>query len=94
MTLWPSDEVGDTQSSKKHLMEIFQEYDESDLRIHAPKPVDLVRRIVEIATKSHGLVLDSFAGTGPPLTRFSKPIGVTAAAVDSFSPKWRSTPTA
>jgi len=64
MTLWPSDEVGDTQSSKKHLMEIFAEYDESDLRMHAPKPVELVRRIVEIATKNHGLILDSFAGTG------------------------------
>ena len=64
MTLWPSDEVGDTQSSKKHLMDVFEEYDESELRIHAPKPVELVRRIVEIATKKHGMVLDSFAGTG------------------------------
>ena len=64
MTLWPSVEVGTTQSSKKHLMEIFEDYDESDLRIHAPKPVDLVRRIVEIATKDRSLVLDSFAGTG------------------------------
>ena len=64
MTLWPADEVGDTQSSKKHLLQIFEEYDESDLRIHAPKPVDLVRRIIEVATKNCGLVLDSFAGTG------------------------------
>ena len=45
-------------------MEIFEDYDESDLRIHAPKPVELVRRIVEIASKDHGLILDSFAGTG------------------------------
>ena len=64
MTLWPADEVGDTQSSKKHLLEIFEEYDESDLRIHAPKPVDLIRRIIEVATNDCGLILDSFAGTG------------------------------
>ena len=64
MTLWPSAEVGTTQSSKKRLMEIFEDYDESDLRIHAPKPVDLISRIVEIATKDRSLVLDSFAGTG------------------------------
>ena len=48
MTLLPSDEVGDTESSKKQLFEIFREYGESDLRIHAPKPVDLIRRFIEI----------------------------------------------
>lgn len=64
MTFWSSGEVGDTQSSKKHLLDVFDEYSESDLRIHAPKPVDLVRRIIEISTKKSGLILDSFAGTG------------------------------
>ena len=64
MTLWPSEEVGDTELSKKHLFEIFQEYGESDLRIHAPKPVDLIRRCIEIATKNSSVILDSFSGTG------------------------------
>ena len=64
MTLWPSDEVGDTESSKKHLLEVFQEYDESDLRIHAPKPVSLISRIIEISTNKRSTILDSFSGTG------------------------------
>ena len=64
MTFWPADEVGDTQLSKKQLLEIFSDYDESELRIHAPKPVDLVKRIVEISTDKSGVILDSFSGTG------------------------------
>ena len=64
MTLWHAVEVGDTESSKKHLLDVFTDYDESDLRIHAPKPVDLVKRVIDISTHSDSLVLDSFAGTG------------------------------
>lgn len=64
MTLWPASEVGTTEESKKLLLDIFAEYDEDDLRFHAPKPVDLVRRVIEIATRKDSIVLDSFAGTG------------------------------
>ena len=64
MTLWFSEEVGNTESSKKHLLEIFSEYDDEDMRIHAPKPVNLIRKIIEISTKHDSWVLDSFAGTG------------------------------
>ena len=64
MTLWPSNEVGDTESSKKHLLEIFSEYGESELRIHAPKPVNLIRRIIEVSTTKRSVILDSFSGTG------------------------------
>lgn len=64
MTLWLAEEVGDTESSKKHLLEIFSEYDDKDMRIHAPKPVDLIRKIIEISTKHDSCILDSFAGTG------------------------------
>ena len=64
MTLWHAAEVGDTESSKKLLLDLFAEYDESDLRIHAPKPVDLVKRVIDISTHPESLVLDSFAGTG------------------------------
>ena len=64
MTLWFADEVGDTESSKKQLLELFSDYTESALQIHAPKPVDLVRRVIEIASKPDSVILDSFAGTG------------------------------
>lgn len=64
MTLWFAEEVGNTESSKKHLLEIFSEYDDEDMRIHAPKPVNLIRKIIEISTKHDSWVLDSFAGTG------------------------------
>jgi adenine-specific DNA-methyltransferase len=64
MTFWPADEVGDTESSKKTLLDIFSEYDESALQIHAPKPVDLVKRIIEIASDKNSIIMDSFAGTG------------------------------
>lgn len=64
MTLWPASEVGTTEDSKKHLLEIFSEYDETDLGIHAPKTVELVQRVIEIATQKDSIVLDSFAGSG------------------------------
>ena len=64
MTLWPSSEVGDTESSKENLLEIFSEYDEDDLQIHAPKPVELVQRVIKFSSRKDGLILDSFAGTG------------------------------
>jgi len=64
MTFWPANEVGTTEESKKHLLEVFSEYEESDLEIHAPKTVELVERVIEIATKGDSIVLDSFAGSG------------------------------
>lgn len=64
MTLWPASEVGTTEESKKYLLEIFSEYEEADLGIHAPKTVELVERVIEIATQKESIVLDSFAGSG------------------------------
>lgn len=61
-TLWLAAEVGDTEDSKKALLEMFAERDE--IGMHAPKPVGLLQRIVEISTESESLVLDSFAGSG------------------------------
>ena len=60
--LWLASEVGDTEESKKHLMQIF--HSEDDFGLHAPKPVSLVERIVQIATNTDSLILDSFAGSG------------------------------
>jgi adenine-specific DNA-methyltransferase len=61
-TLWLSSEVGDTEESKKLLLQIFSA--EDDFGLHAPKPLGLIQRIVEIATSSKSLILDSFAGSG------------------------------
>jgi len=61
MTLWTSREVGDTEESKKQLLEIFSDRDSIDF--HAPKPPALIQRVLEIATKPDSIVLDSFAGT-------------------------------
>lgn len=61
-TLWLASAVGDTERSKKHLMSIFAEREELD--IHAPKPVALVERIIQISTTPDSIVLDSFAGSG------------------------------
>jgi adenine-specific DNA-methyltransferase len=61
-TLWLAREVGDTEDSKKLLLEIFSDRDEIDF--HAPKPPKLIERILKIATEKTSVVLDSFAGTG------------------------------
>lgn len=61
-TLWLASEVGDTEESKKHLMQMF--HTEDDFGLHAPKPVGLIERIVQIASSSDSLILDSFAGSG------------------------------
>jgi adenine-specific DNA-methyltransferase len=61
-TLWLASEVGDTEFSKKLLLEIFSDRNEVDF--HAPKPPALIERVLKIATKRDSIVLDSFAGTG------------------------------
>jgi adenine-specific DNA-methyltransferase len=61
-TLWLAREVGDTEGSKKLLMDIFSDRDE--LGIHAPKPHELVERVIQISTNPDSIILDSFAGSG------------------------------
>ncbi|MBI3996213.1 MAG: site-specific DNA-methyltransferase [Candidatus Omnitrophica bacterium] len=62
-TLWTYGEVGHTQEAKKELVAICDFEDSASVFI-TPKPVRLVRRILEIATDKDSLVLDSFAGSG------------------------------
>jgi adenine-specific DNA-methyltransferase len=59
-SLWLASEVGDNEQSKKELMTIFSEGTVFD----TPKPVELVRRIIEIASDQDSICLDSFAGSG------------------------------
>jgi len=59
-TIWLAGEVGDTEDSKKEILEIFSD----ELPFDTPKPVHLIERIVNIATKENSIILDSFAGSG------------------------------
>jgi len=60
-TLWTADEVGTNDSAKKQITRLFDGVSVFD----TPKPVELVERIVQIATEPGDLVLDFFAGSAP-----------------------------
>ena len=57
---WPNSEVGHNQEAKKELIEILGAVNVFD----TPKPVRLIRRIIELSTNKNDIVLDSFAGSG------------------------------
>ena len=59
-TLWTAEEVGTTDSAKRDLNALFDETAVFD----TPKPVPLIRRMIEIGGSEEGLVLDFFAGSG------------------------------
>jgi site-specific DNA-methyltransferase (adenine-specific)/adenine-specific DNA-methyltransferase len=60
-TLWEASEVGTTDSASKTLLSVF----DSDPGFNTtPKPPELIERVLQIATNSGDLVLDSFAGSG------------------------------
>jgi adenine-specific DNA-methyltransferase len=64
-TFWPYSEVGHTQDAKKELLE-FVKFENTDNVLDTVKPVELLRRILQLATRaSEGdIVLDFFAGSG------------------------------
>ncbi len=59
-TWWPYRDVGGNQDAKKEILNILGD----DCEFITPKPVSLVRRMLDIATHRHSVVLDSFAGSG------------------------------
>jgi len=59
-TWWPSDEVGHTDEAKKEMHSLFGRED----AFPTPKPIRLLNRIIQIATRKDSIVLDSFAGSG------------------------------
>ena len=61
-TLWFYDEVGHTQDAKRTLLEMGVLKDQESTI--TPKPVALIERILELASESDSLILDSFAGSG------------------------------
>lgn len=62
-TLWFYKDVGHTQDAKKELLEILEFETSADVFI-TPKPSDLVKRMLQIATDKDSIVLDSFSGSG------------------------------
>lgn len=61
VSIWGYDEVGHNQEAKQELKKIFNDV---QLPFDTPKPVRLLKRIVQIATNSNDIILDSFAGSG------------------------------
>ena len=59
-TIWEYDEVGHTQDAKKEYMQILS----AEEVFTTPKPVGLIKRIVQLSTEENDLILDSFAGSG------------------------------
>ncbi|MDX1217391.1 site-specific DNA-methyltransferase [Sinorhizobium medicae] len=59
-TIWPHSEVGSNRTSKAEIKALFGEND----LFTTPKPESLILRVLQIATQSGDLVLDSFAGSG------------------------------
>ena len=59
-TLWMADEVGTTDSAKKHLMALLTK----EAVFDTPKPEALVQRILHIASNPGDLVLDAYLGSG------------------------------
>ncbi|MCE7979851.1 MAG: site-specific DNA-methyltransferase [Caldilinea sp. CFX5] len=62
-TLWPYKDVGHTQEAKKELLDLIEFEDSASVFI-SPKPVRLIKRILQIATEPDSIILDSFAGSG------------------------------
>ena len=62
-TLWTYVDVGHTQDAKKQLLDVLQ-FESSGEVFSTPKPVQLMERILRIATKPDDTVLDFFAGSG------------------------------
>ena len=58
-TIWYNGEVGSSRLAKAQIKKIF-----GSAVFDTPKPVGLIRRVLEVATERDSIVLDSFAGSG------------------------------
>jgi len=61
LTIWTHEEAGHTDGARKLLKEVF--HDEK-LPFDNPKPVNLIKRVCQIAAGKDAIILDSFAGSG------------------------------
>ncbi len=68
-TIWPADEVGTSDSAKKQLMSLFP--DKENI-FETPKPEELLKRIIEIASDEGDYVLDCYIGSGTTIATAHK----------------------
>lgn len=61
MTIWGYEDVGHTDEARKELKELFSD---SKSPFENPKPTRLIKRILQLASDSDSIILDSFAGSG------------------------------
>ena len=61
ISIWLHTEVGHNQQAKQELKQIFNEV---DLPFDTPKPVSLIKRIIQLSANKNDIILDSFAGSG------------------------------
>jgi len=61
LTIWLHQDVGHNQQARQDLKTIFPD---ADFPFETPKPISLIKRILQIATDENSIVLDSFAGSG------------------------------
>jgi adenine-specific DNA-methyltransferase len=60
-TLWPYDEVGHTQEATREVIRILGA---TTKNFPFPRPVGLIKRVIQIVTRPNEIVLDSTAGSG------------------------------
>ena len=58
-TIWYHSDVGSSRGAKAEIKAIF-----GDAVFDTPKPIGILRRVLEIASEPDSIVLDSFAGSG------------------------------
>ena len=68
-TIWLADEVGTSDSAKKQLMTLFP--DKENI-FETPKPEELLKRIIEIASDEGDYILDCFVGSGTTIATAHK----------------------
>ena len=68
-TIWLANEVGTSDSAKKQLKTLFP--DKENI-FETPKPEDLLKRIIEIASNEGDYVLDCFIGSGTTIATAHK----------------------
>ncbi|MBP5683066.1 MAG: site-specific DNA-methyltransferase [Bacteroidales bacterium] len=68
-TIWAGENYGTTDSAKKHLLSLFPEITNV---FDTPKPEELIKQIIEIASNKEEYVLDCFAGSGTTMATAQK----------------------
>lgn len=68
-TLWSGDNYGTTDSAKKHLLSLFPEIENV---FDTPKPEELIKQIIEIASNEWDYVLDCYIGSGTTMATAHK----------------------